>query len=136
MTASLLQRAKLEAVRARIAALETGADHGVLPFGDARLDRAFPGGGLPLGRWHEAGGVDRVAGRRLQLACEKHGATGFVIRRRPYGGAAPREATGSAAASRWKVHPALSQPAPGEPGLGVPRWRATLERCRGGRTGE
>jgi len=25
--------------------------------------------------------------------------------------------------------------APGEPGLGAPRWRVTLERCRGGRSG-
>ena len=31
--------------------------------------------------------VDLTAGRRLQLACEKHGATGFVIQRRPFGGA-------------------------------------------------
>ena len=30
--------------------------------------------------------VDLTAGRRLQLACETHGATGFVLRRRPFGG--------------------------------------------------
>jgi protein ImuA len=83
----------------------------------------------------EVESVDLTAGRRLQLACEKHGATGFVIRRRPYGGQAHKEASGSAAATRWKVSPAASEPGPGEFGLGPPRWRVELERCRGGRTG-
>jgi protein ImuA len=79
--------------------------------------------------------VDLTAGRRLQLACERHGGAGFVIRRRPFGGRASREAAGSAAATRWRVSSAPSEPAPGEPGLGAPRWRVTLERCRGGRGG-
>lgn len=82
----------------------------------------------------EAEGVDLTAGRRLQLACERRGATGFVLRRRPYGGGPVREAAGSASATRWRIGPAPSDP--GEaPGLGPPRWRATLERCRGGRPG-
>lgn len=83
----------------------------------------------------EVEAVDLTAGRRLQLACEKRGATGFVIRRRPYGGAAKLSASGTAAATRWKISPAPSEPGPGEFGLGPPRWRAELERCRGGRTG-
>ena len=83
----------------------------------------------------EVEAVDLTAGRRLQLACERHGATGFVIRRRPYGGTSRGEATGSAAATRWSIAPAPSEPLPGEPGLGAPRWRVSLERCRGGRTG-
>jgi protein ImuA len=83
----------------------------------------------------EVEAVDLTAGRRLQLACEKRGATGFVIRRRPYGGQARKEASGSAAATRWKIAPAASEPPPGEFGLGPPRWRAELQRCRGGRTG-
>ena len=78
--------------------------------------------------------VDLTAGRRLQLACEQGDATGFVLRRRPYGGASKTGAS-SAAATRWTVAPAPSQPALDEPGLGAPRWRAMLERCRGGRTG-
>lgn len=82
----------------------------------------------------EVEAVSLTAGRRLQLACEKRGATGFVIRRRPYGGKT-RAASGSAAASRWRVAPAASEPEPGEFGLGPPRWAVTLERCRGGRTG-
>ncbi len=192
----------------------------VLPFGDARIDALLPGGGLPLARWHEAGGegldvetaaasgafvaalitplarkaavvwvmrrddlhapgllglgfpprsliqvkvrdetqalgaledalgcagvvaavgeidsVDLTAGRRLQLACERHGALGFVIRRRPFGGPARRPASGSASATRWTLAPAPSEPEPGEFGLGAPRWRVSLDRCRGGRGG-
>lgn len=217
-------RAKgLAALRAKIAALKAGGreDSESLPLGDSRIDGRLPGGGLPLGRWHEivsegmeaetgacaaaftallaaplarrgegvwivrrddlyAPGLaglgfpaDRliqvcardeaevlavmedalvtagvcavfaevetvglVAGRRLQLACEKRGGTGFVLRRRPFGGDRAGEAAGSAAATRWRIGPEPSQPAAGEPGLGAPRWRVVLERCRGGRTGE
>ena len=214
--------AKIAALRAKVAAIESGgrAGCGVLPFGDAALDGRLPGGGLPLGRWHEivspgletetaaapaafaalmaaplartgeavwvlrrddlwapglAGlgfpperliqvcardeaealavmedalatvgvtcvfgeveAVDLTAGRRLQLACEKRGSTGFVIKRRPFGGTAKAEAAGSIAATRWRVAPAPSAPPAGEFGLGAPRFRVELERCRGGRTG-
>ena len=191
---------RLAAMRAKIAAIEAGgrSDSESLPFGDDRIDGRLPGGGLPLGRWHEivssglevetaaapaaftallatplaargevvwvlrrddlwapglaglgfppeklicvcardeAEAVDLTAGRRLQLACEKRGATGFLIRRRPFGGLAKREAGGSAAATRWSVASAPSEPPAGEFGLGAPRFRARLERCRGGRTG-
>jgi len=210
------------ALAAKIAALQSGgrADSGVLPFGDEALDGRLPGGGLPLGRWHEITGagletetsvasaafaalaaaplarhgeavwvmrrddlwapglaglgfpperliqvcardeaealsvmedalatvgvsavfgeaeaVDLTAGRRLQLACEKRGATGFVIKRRPFGGTARQEAAGSVAATRWRVASAPSEPLAGEFGLGAPRFHVTLERCRGGRAG-
>ncbi len=83
----------------------------------------------------EAQACDLTAGRRLQLACEKGQATGFLIARRPFGGGAQGTAGGSAAATRWSIAPAPSRPAPGRPGLGPPRWRAVLERCRGGRPG-
>lgn len=213
---------RLSALAAKIAALEAGGRSavGVLPFGTPALDACLPGGGLPMGRWHEVGGagleaetsaapalfaalaaaplarrgetvwvlrrddlwapglaglgfpterliqvcardeaealavmedalatvgvsavvteveaVDLTAGRRLQLACERRGTTGFVIRRRPFGGRAAKEATGSAAATRWRVSSAPSEPAAGEFGLGAPRLHVALERCRGGRTG-
>jgi protein ImuA len=80
--------------------------------------------------------LDLVAGRRLQLACEQGGATGFVLRRRLFGrpgGRKPGEP--SAAATRWRVGPAPSQPCAGEPGLGPARWRVRLDRCQGGRSG-
>jgi protein ImuA len=213
---------RLQAARAKIAAIEASGrgTSESLPFGDLAVDGCLPGGGLPLGRWHEIGGTgmevetaaapaaftallaaplakrgevvwvlrrddlcaaglcglgfpperliqvcardeaealsvmedalatvgvaavvgeveapDLTAGRRLQLACEKRGATGFLIRRRPYGGQAKRETTGSAAATRWAVASAPSEPPVGEFGLGAPRFRVELERCRGGRTG-
>jgi protein ImuA len=79
--------------------------------------------------------VDLTAGRRLQLACEKRGSTGFVIRRRPFGGAPRKAAAGSAAATRWRAASAPSEPPTGELGLGAPRFSVVLERCRGGRPG-
>ena len=218
-------RLSLATLRAEIAALERGVGSRggrapeVIDFGDARIDRRLPSGGLALKSWHAFAGegldietaaasaafvarlaaplasrgeliwvlrrddlyapglaglglpverliqvcardedetlavmedalrtpgvaavfgevdeVDLVAGRRLQLACEQSRATGFVLRRRPFGGAR-RGDTSSAAATRWTIAPAPSEPAAGEPGLGAPRWRVTLERCRGGRTG-
>src|SRR4051812_35289176 len=52
----------LTALRAEIAALETGGRTGaaVLPFGAPEVDALLPGGGLPLGRWHEivGGGLE------------------------------------------------------------------------------
>jgi protein ImuA len=212
-------------MRAQIAALEAGTrtPTSVLPFHDPRIDDCLPGGGLPLGRWHEFVGegleietavapaavaalmarplagrgaalwvfrrgdlyapglgglgfpaqgliqvqarddaealavmedalatqglcavlgevdaIDLTAGRRLQLACEKRGSTGFLIRRRPYGSMAGRSSQegGSAAASRWRVAPAPSRSPNPELGLlGPPCWRVELERSRGGRPG-
>ena len=224
----------LGVLRARVAAIETSSKPGrVLPLGDPRLDLNLPGGGLPLGRWHELAGegleaedpaavtgfaarlaaaisakdsagietgggetvwvlrrddlyapglaglgldparllfvtvrrdadalaaaedalratgisavaaeveaLDLVAGRRLQLACERTGATGLILRRRRAlraGDKAPARAEATAAETRWKIAPAPSQPEqPGFTGLGPPRWRVELERCRGGRPG-
>ena len=88
-----------------------------------------------VGAIGEVDGVDLVGGRRLQLACEQGGTTGFLLRRRPYGGTGREADGGVAAATRWRIASAPSEPAPGEPGLGRPRWDARLERCRGGRTG-
>lgn len=86
----------------------------------------------------EADMIDLTAGRRLQLACEKRGATGFLIRRRPFGSRAGRTAQegGSAAASRWRIAPAPSRSPDERLGLlGPPCWRVELERSRGGRPG-
>src|SRR5258707_3770701 len=55
---SVFRRGRLAAMRAKIAAIEAGGrpDSESLPFGDERIDGRPPGGGLPLGRWHEIGG--------------------------------------------------------------------------------
>ena len=83
----------------------------------------------------EVEAVDLTAGRRLQLACERHGCTGFVLKRRPYGGVARKEPAGSVAATRWRVASAPSAPVDGDLHLGAPRFDVTLERSRGGRPG-
>jgi protein ImuA len=80
----------------------------------------------------EIGRLAPTAGRRLQLACETGGVTGFVLRRwRTAGTAASQRAAPSAAVTRWRIAAAPSR-ATGEPGLGLPLWRVELVRCRGG----
>ncbi|UEM18631.1 hypothetical protein JL100_016055 [Skermanella mucosa] len=78
----------------------------------------------------EVGDIDMVASRRLQLAAESGGVTAFLLR-----GAGPRLAA-TASVTRWSLRPEPSVPHAGEPGLGAPRWRVGLIRCRGGRPGE
>jgi len=105
----------------------------------------------------EVGRLPMVAGRRLQLAAERSGATVLLLRRWRNGAeaAAERERP-SAALTRWRVAalpslllpPFQENPLPpwgrggersgdeggGKWGLGVgqPRWRIELLRCRGG----
>jgi protein ImuA len=52
------------ALRAQLAALQPRARHGVLPFGDARVDDCLAEGGLALGALHEvaAGGIEAETG--------------------------------------------------------------------------
>lgn len=76
----------------------------------------------------ETGGLDRRAGRRLQLAAEG-GVTAFALARRF--AAARREP--SAAVTRWRVSAAPS--APLADGIGRPCWQVELLRCRGAAPG-
>jgi protein ImuA len=78
----------------------------------------------------EIGDIDMVASRRLQLAAEASGVTGLLLR------SADRRLGATASVTRWGLSAAPSQPIDGEPGLGPPRWRTRLLRCRGGRPGE
>jgi protein ImuA len=90
----------------------------------------------------EIGRLPMVASRRLQLAAERSGVTAFLLRRWRNGGeaAAERERP-SAALTRWRIASLPSRP-PSTPsparggglgwGLGQPRWRVELLRCRGG----
>jgi protein ImuA len=81
----------------------------------------------------EVGTLAAVASRRLQLAAERSGVTAFLLRRWRDGGQAARErALPNAAVTRWRIAAQPSQPLPGEPGVGRPRWRVELLRCRGG----
>jgi protein ImuA len=78
----------------------------------------------------EIGDIDMVASRRLQLVAEASGVTGLLLR------SADRRLGATASVTRWGLSAAPSQPINGEPGLGLPRWRTRLLRCRGGQPGE
>jgi len=81
----------------------------------------------------EVGALGAVASRRLQLAAERSGITAFLLRRWREGGQAARErALPNAAVTRWRIAALPSQSPRGEPGVGYPRWRIELLRCRGG----
>lgn len=81
----------------------------------------------------EVGRAPRLAGRRLHLACLARGATGFVLRRWPFG--AKGETAGLAGvATRWRLAPAPSA-AEDARDVGPPRWRMELAQARGGRPG-
>jgi protein ImuA len=81
----------------------------------------------------EVGALPGVASRRLQLAAEHSGITAFLLRRWRTGEQAARErALPNAAITRWRITALPSRPVRGEPGVGRPRWRVELLRCRGG----
>lgn len=143
--------------RRRDAHIETGALHapGLAAFGldPARLillsvkrDKdvlwamreglACPRLAAVVGEVGAVGAVDLTASRRLQLAAEASGVSGFLLRE-PEALGAP-----SAAVSRWHIRPAPSGPVPDFEveqsrglargfGPGRPRWQIELMRCRG-----
>ena len=91
--------------------------------------------GIPGAVLGEPRRLGLAAGRRLQLAARAGGVACLVLRR--------REIEHSAAVTRWRVVAAPSTPEDGLdglpgglPGLGAPRWRVGLVRCRGGTLGE
>jgi protein ImuA len=82
----------------------------------------------------EVGRLPMVAGRRLQLAAERAGVTALLLRRWRTGDEAAAERNRpSAAVTRWRVASVPSAEITGEPGIGRPRWRVELLRCRGGK---
>lgn len=70
----------------------------------------------------EVGDLDLTAGRRLSLAAKAHGVTAFLL--------SGRLCQASAAWTRWRVLAAPSEGAPPFDGVGRPRWRVELVRCR------
>lgn len=81
----------------------------------------------------EVEGLDRLAGRRLQLAAEASGVTAFALHRRFRPRRRVRDA--SAALSRWRVTAASSSDIEDATFIGRPRWRLDLLRCRGAAPG-
>ena len=77
--------------------------------------------------------LDRVASRRLAVACARHGTTCLALRRWPYGRRGEDRDT-SLAATRWRLGPVPSERDAKEPG--PPRWLLALTQARGGRPGE
>ena len=88
----------------------------------------------------EIGDIDMVASRRLQLAAEASGVTALLLR------SSSRRLGTTASVTRWGLSAAPSLPIGGFPGygraeggeqgVGLPRWRTRLLRCRGGQPGE
>ncbi len=80
--------------------------------------------------------LDRTAGRRLQLAAEAGGSACFLLHRRFL--ARRRQEAPSAALTRWRVAPLVSQGNQAGLGLALPgraRWQVELLRCRGAAPG-
>ena len=70
--------------------------------------------------------LSALASRRLQLAAETSGVTGFALSRHSTATAA------SSAVTRWRLAALPGSLAAGEPGIGRALWRVELLRCRGG----
>jgi protein ImuA len=75
--------------------------------------------------------VSLIASRRLQLAAEASGVTALLLRR--WWTIAEKDLINlpTAAVTRWRISPFVSQ-APPAPGLGGALWHVELTRCRGG----
>ena len=112
----------------RVIYAETGSADAVLPVAEEGL--RHPG---LAGVVAEVARITVQASRRLQLAAEASGVTAIVIRR--WAGRGEPEMAGTVAATRWRLTAIASAPLDGVPGLGDPRWRLELVRCRGGATG-
>jgi len=65
--------------------------------------------------------------RRLQLAVEKSGVTGFIHRQ------SPKTQNSVACTTRWKISPAQSYTQDDLPGVGHPVWNVELVKVRNGR---
>lgn len=72
--------------------------------------------------------LDFTASRRMQLAMEQSGVTGFLLRRQPRNLA-------TAFVARWQVRSLPSRTPEGLPGVGFARWEVELLKVRNGQPG-
>jgi protein ImuA len=86
------------------------------------MEEALRSGAL-AGVLGEAEGLSVTAARRLQLAAEGNATAALLLRVGDDGGASP-------AVTRWRVAAAPGGRAEGRPGVGRPRWRVDLLKCR------
>lgn len=77
----------------------------------------------------EINSLNLIESRRLQLAVEESGVTGFIIRKDEH------KALATSATARWKVFPIPSETETGMPGVGFPRWKVKLIKVRNGSPG-
>ncbi|MEJ2904838.1 ImuA family protein [Pedobacter panaciterrae] len=70
-----------------------------------------------------------IESRRLQLAVEGSGVTGFILRKDA------RKAVSTVASARWKISPVPSVTEDEMPGVGFPRWKVELTKVRNGNPG-
>ncbi|WP_288883958.1 ImuA family protein [Pedobacter panaciterrae] len=70
-----------------------------------------------------------IESRRLQLAVEGSGVTGFILRKDA------RKAVSTVATARWKISPVPSVTEDEMPGVGFPRWKVELTKVRNGNPG-
>lgn len=77
----------------------------------------------------EINALDFTASRRMQLAVEQSGVTGFILRRKV------RSLQTNACFARWKIGSASSITEHDLPGVGHPSWKVQLLKVRNGRPG-
>jgi len=74
--------------------------------------------------------IDLAISRRLQLATEQSGVTGFLLRTKQ------QTLNTTACTCRWQIHPLQSETEDGLPGIGFPRLKVELLKVRSGRPGK
>ncbi|WP_316814543.1 Error-prone repair protein ImuA [Pedobacter nyackensis] len=74
--------------------------------------------------------ISLTASRRLQLAVEKSGVTGLVLRNDA------NRLSATACVARWQIKPIASQLEDHMPGVGFPRWNVELLKVRNGNPGK
>jgi protein ImuA len=74
----------------------------------------------------ELDGISLIESRRLQLAVEESGVTGFILRKDA------RRMASTIATARWQISPLPSATLGGMPGVGFPRWQVELLKVRNG----
>ncbi len=78
----------------------------------------------------EVDGLSLIDSRRLQLAVEKNGIPGLVIRKDL------KRMASTVSTARWRIVPVPSIEESGMPGVGFPRWEVELLKVRSGSPGK
>lgn len=77
----------------------------------------------------ELGSLSLIESRRLQLAVEESGVTGFILLKDA------SKTASTVATARWRISPLPTDSINGLPGLGFPRWQVDLLKVRNGNPG-